>query len=268
MADKQIAQLVGEVQANPKYQLITQDLIERLAKDAFRRELKGKAAVKYVRNKLHQIGGAYFREKPDFTEAHRELINLPKNFNDNLVQQFCRQTMHIHASTAERIGILENFFTTCLEPITPVESILDLACGLNPLAIPWMPLLNQCNYIACDIYLDMLELVKNFMKHFEIVGKAIPCDIIGEIPSIPTQITFLLKTIPCLEQVDKTIGLRLFDAIKSKYILVSFPVRSLSGAKKGMPDFYRNHFYDLIADKNWEIREFSFESELAFLVTK
>lgn len=176
--------------------------------------------------------------------------------------------MEVHTSTAERLPILGEFFKTTLAPIAPVSSILDLACGLNPLAIPWMPLSNEFKYLACDIYCDMMGFIQSFFYHFLICGKAFPADIIDAGPTQTSQVAFLLKALPCLEQLDKAIGAHLLENIQADHILISFPVRSLGGHHKGMPNFYRNHFFELVAGKNWKIHEFSFDTELAFLVTK
>jgi 16S rRNA (guanine(1405)-N(7))-methyltransferase len=73
---------------------------------------------------------------------------------------------------------------------------------------------------------------------------------------------------PCLEQLDKDIGSHLLEKINAEHILVSFPVRSLGGRKKGMPDFYRQHFYEIVDGKSWIIQEFEFTTELVFLVSK
>lgn len=266
--EAQIAQLVKEVQSGRKYASISTDLIRKLAGISLEKGLKGKAAAKDIRNKLHQVGGAYFKHQPDYVGAMDTLARLPEDLHNEIIQQYCRTQMGLHASTAERLPILPDFFKTCLEPIAPVTSVLDLACGLTPLAIPWMPLADHFTYDACDIYSDMLIFLQSFFNHCRIDGKAGECDLVGQPPTQEAQVAFLLKTIPCLEQVDKRIGLPLLEAIHSDHILVSFPSASLGGRKKGMPEFYRDHFMNLIEGKPWLIREFSFESELAFLVTK
>jgi len=268
MDEQQLSELVRKVQSNRKYEAITSELVHHLAEDALRRGLRGKPAVKDVRNKLHQIGGAYFRKNPDYKDLQEKLKKLPTNLELEVLQKFCLDTMQMHASTAERTPILGDFYQTCLAPIAPVTSVLDLACGLNPLAIPWMPLAENCTYFACDIYTDMLGLVENFLEHASIKGWAEPCDLISRVPNQNAQVAFILKSIPCLEQVDKSIASRLLQSIQSEHILVSFPVRSLGGHKKGMPDFYRAHFHKILADKSWKVKEIQFESELAFLVTK
>lgn len=263
-----IENLVKKVQANKKYEAITPNLVRRLSKSALARGLSGKSAVKDVRNKLHQIGGAYFKQKIDYSQWLNELKETDKSLNSDQLRQFCTRMMGLHASTAERLPILENFFKTCLTPISPVKSILDLACGLNPLAIPWMPLQLDFSYHACDIYLDMLSLVQSFFDHLGIDGTTDACDLVGEVPTKHAQVAFLLKSIPCLEQIDKEIGLMLLEKVQAEHILVSFPVQSLGGRNKGMPDYYQDHFYEMISGKAWQIKKFTFQTEMAFLVTK
>jgi len=266
--DDPLQALIEKVQANPKYQPINQALVRRLCEQALLKGLTGKLAVKAVRNKLHQVGGAYFKRNIHFGEAEKALSNLPTDLQSADVRQFCIQTMEAHSSSAERLSILDHFFTTCLAPLAPVTSIIDLACGLNPFAIPWMPLAQGFDYLACDIYQDMLHLVDRFFEHFNLNGEALSCDLLGNLPQKSAQVGFLLKSIPCLEQMDKDITLPILQSIQTEHLLVSFPVRSLGGRDKGMVSFYRERFIDSISQQNWEVQEFEFPTELAFLVTK
>jgi 16S rRNA (guanine(1405)-N(7))-methyltransferase len=260
--------LAQQVMANPKYKWVVEDLVVRLSHEAISKGLTGKPAIKYVRNKLHQVGGAYFKYKIDYAAEQAQLERQPTDRHSDQVAAFCQKTMRMHASTAERLPILDEFFQTCLAPIAPVASVLDLACGLNPLAIPWMPLADSAQYFACDVYLDMLDLIKSFFKHINLNGRASACDLVSAIPVRKAQVAFLLKSIPCLEQMDKTIGIRLLEGLQADHILVSFPVHSLGGKNKGMQDFYHQHFSNMIKDKPWNVLEFRFKTELAFLVSK
>ena len=264
----ELKKFVKKVRENRKYQSIMPELVKRLAKIALEKGLEDKAAVKDVRNKLHQVGNAYFTRRVDYQKTQDEMKKLPQDLQIDRVHQFCLKTMNSHASTAERIPILETFFKTTLQSISPVRSVLDLACGMTPLSIPWIPLDETFSYQACDIYLDMLTFLQTFFNHFQIEGEAFTCDLVGRIPKEKSQVAFILKSIPCLEQVDKEIGLRLLEGVQAEHILVSFPVRSLGGHRKGMPDFYQAHFYEMVSEKHWQITRFEFETELAFLVTK
>ncbi len=183
-------QLIAEVQASRKYAKISPDLIRRLAETSLRKGLKGKSAVKDVRNKLHQVGGAYFKHSPDYANALAALATLPGDVHAEAIRQFCREQMQLHASTAERLPILDNFFQTCLAPIAPVTDVLDLACGMTPLSIPWMPLGEPFTYHACDIYTDMLGFIQAFFDHCRVDGRSSVCDLIGKPPVQKTQLPF------------------------------------------------------------------------------
>jgi len=268
VTDLALEALVAEVQSSPKYRLIHAGLVRRIAAQELAKGRKTKEAVKAVRNKLHQVGGAYQETTIDYTKLIDELAGLPASLDDPALQAFCRRAMQQHASTRERLPILEQIFSQALAPLTPVASLLDLACGLNPLSLPWMPLAADAPYYACDIYSDQMEFLNRFLAHVGRPGRADLCDLTAELPAQRVQVALLLKTIPCLEQVDKSIGTRLLEEIPADHLLVSFPVASLAGRGKGMLENYEAHFIQLTAGRVWRIQRFEFSSELAFLVSR
>ena len=268
MTDPALETLVAEVQSSPKYRAIHPGLVRRIAAQELAKGRKVKETVKAVRNKLHQIGGAYQEPPIDYAKLIVELDSLPTRLDDPTLQAFCRRAMQQHASTRERLPILEQIFSQALAPLGPVASLLDLACGLNPLALPWMPLAADAPYYACDIYSDQMEFIDRFLAHLGRPGRAELCDLTAEMPAHPVQVALLLKTIPCLEQVDKSIGTRLLEGILAEHLLVSFPVASLGGRGKGMLENYEAHFIQLTAGRGWRIQRFEYSSELAFLVSR
>ena len=92
------------------------------------------------------------------------------------------------------------------------------------------------------------------------------CDLTQAIPKEKVQLALVLKTLPCLEQLDKLIAKRLFTEIQAEHILFTFPVRSLGGRAKGMEKNYEEHFYQVLPE-GWEARKFLFQTEMAFLVS-
>lgn len=261
-------ELVKLVRINEKYAHIDESLIRNLGAGELQKRSSFKEAVKSTRNKLHQVGSA-FQEKPiQYTSWKEQLTGISNNLSDNKTREFLQMNKQAHASTSEREAIADIFFKQTLSSLGPIHSILDLACGLNPLNIPFMPLADEFNYFACDIYQDMIDYLNLFFDHFLIHGKAELCDLTQTIPETKVQLTLLLKTIPCLEQVDKSAGQRLLDGLQSENILVSFPAHSLGGRSKGMVQNYEAHFNQLTAGKNWHISRFEFQSELAFLIQK
>jgi 16S rRNA (guanine(1405)-N(7))-methyltransferase len=243
-------------------------LVRRVAEQEMPKGSNLKESVKSVRSKLHQVAGAYMKDTFPYDAYLGELRCYSSDPADPLLRSFCLQLLSLHASTRERLPIREIFFRQALARIAPVKSILDLACGLNPLALPWMPLAADCIYQGCDIYPQQAQFLTAFLQHVGVQGEIIPWDLHLGVPPFKTDVTLLLKTIPCLEQVDKTAGSRLLDEIESPHVLVSFPVRSLGGHGKGMLKTYETRLRQIIAGKPWQVERMEFATELAFLISK
>jgi 16S rRNA (guanine(1405)-N(7))-methyltransferase len=264
----QIGAIIDAVIKKTKYRAIQPALIESLAAEALSKGRKLKDAIKDVSSRLHQAGAAYFTASAEYGAWQSELADLSSDLNNPQVKAFCLKHMQTHSSTQERLPIIESFFNTALGSIAPVESVLDLACGLNPLAIPWMPLVKNMQYFGCDIFSDMTGFLNQFASHFGIEGSFEPRDITQFKFPHHAQVAFLLKTLPCLEQLDKGISPRLLDAVPADFILISYPIRSLGGRAKGMGKTYETQFEKLMEGRNWSVERFEFKTELAFLVKK
>jgi 16S rRNA (guanine(1405)-N(7))-methyltransferase len=176
--------------------------------------------------------------------------------------------MRFHASTRERLPVIPAFYAEIARRVGPVQSVLDLACGLNPLALPWMALAPGARYLACDIYADLADFLNTFFKHIHMDGQAEVCDLTAAIPAHTVDVVLLLKTLPCLEQLDKSIGPRLLDAIQARHAIVSFPARSLGGRSKGMVQNYSRHFEELLEGRPWRVESWEAGSELVFWMAR
>lgn len=262
-----LKQLVAAVQANPKYRGIALSLVMRIGAAELSKGRGLKEAVKATRNKLHQVGGAYQESGIDYERWSAALAALPKE-DPAALQDFCRRMMAQHASTRERLPALERIFRETLGSLAPVASVLDLACGLNPLAIPWMPLAEGAPYYACDIYAGMVSFLNTFLARLNRPGLVEICDLSQALPDRPVQLALLLKTLPCLEQIDKDIARPLLSGIRAEHLMVSFPAHSLGGHAKGMPVTYEAHFRELVAGCPWQVHRFEFPGELVFLIDK
>ena len=262
--EKQLDALVERVVAGQKYRHISRDLIRGVgARElAIRRNLK--EAVKATKNKLHQIGGAYFEAAIDYDRALAEL--RATRDDPAAFRRTCGDIMGRHASTRERLAIVDDFYNVVLANLADIRVVMDVACGLNPLALPWMPFGGQIEYVAYDIYIDLIGFIGEFFKIVGVPGQAEVRDVIGNPPARAVDLALILKTLPCLEQVDKTAASRLIDAIQARYLLISYPARSLGGRGKGMVENYEAHFWELADGRNWTVQRFEFATELAFLV--
>lgn len=266
--DADVQAVTAAVLQKPKYQTIQPGLVTHLAQREIAKGRKQKEAIKEVSSKLHQIGAAYFKTAPDYARWRAEIEDLPDDPEHEDVRAFCLRVMQAHNSTAERLPILEDFFSRILAPIAPLESLFDLACGLNPLALPWLPLDTGVQYYGCDIFSDLVDFDNAFLRHFNIHAELETADIFNYSLARPVKLALLLKSLPCLEQLEKGASENLLEAIPAEYLLVTYPIRSLGGKSKGMYQTYSAQFEALTEGKNWQVSRFDFSSEMAFLVKK
>jgi len=266
--EKLLGQLVKAVLKSPKYRNVCEDLIRNIGERELSKQRKLKTAVKATKNKLHQIGGAYFLKKPEYGAWLEKLREAEKSGNEKLFRTVCAEIMSHHYSTRERLNILDEFYLGIFSFLPLVNSIVDVACGLHPLAISWMPISRRVKYYAYDVYKDMIDFLNEFMAIRNVQGCAEARDIVQHPPEAKADLAFVLNTIPCLEQIEKSAGMKVLESINSKFLAVSFPVKTLGGREKDMRKHYEATFNKLMLQKDWKIQRLEFSSELVFLVTK
>lgn len=267
-SDDQLDQLVTTIRSSPKNRFVSPDLIRRIGSQelAHRRDMKD--AVKATKGKLHQVAGAYVDANIRYDVWLSELRRAYECGKRDAFLSACTSVMAYHASARERLPILNQFYATTLRGIRPIHSVVDVTCGFNPLAIPWMDLPQHTNYVAYDIYSDMIEFLNSVMEMIGINGRAEVRDVLQYPPTQKADVAFILKSLPCLEQVDKAAGRCLLEAIRADHLLVSFPIHSLGGRNKGMEANYETIFRKSLANDRWSIQKFVFDTELVFLVSK
>lgn len=264
----ELDQLIDAVLTSRKYKRVYKDFIRAIGAQELAKRHTLKEAIKATKNKLHQVGSAYLDGREDYASWLDELKWAVQSGNRDTLLSTCVKIMSSHASTRERLPILDQCYATVLANLPPIRSVLDIACGLNPLAIPWMPLAEDVEYHAYDIYQDMMDFLNECMTLMHVQGHVEVCDVTRYCPSRSYDVAFILKALPCLDQVDKTASSRLLHTINAEHLLVSFPVHSLGGKEKGMTLNYEARFRQLVADTHWSIKRFEFNTELVYLVTK
>jgi len=260
--------LVRAVLKSRKYKNVCRDVVANIGSRELPKRQNLREAIKATKSKLHQIGGAYLTRGVRYAEWLNELRAAAASGDSDEFRQVCIEIMAYHSSTRERLDILDQFYTQTLAELPRVGTVLDLACGLNPLAIPWMPLAADARYYAYDIYTDMTDFINGFMAVANMAGEAQACDVTRVPPTRKADLALILKNLPCIEQQDPSASLRLLESINADHLLVSFPVHSLGGRDKQMVRNYETRFRALVQDKPWEVQRFEFATELAFLVRK
>ena len=267
-ANSQLDQLLSAVLKSSKYRYICEELITSMGIRELTKQQNLKKAINSTKNKLHQIGGAYFLGQPKYTLWLEWLRRAKNSDNRDVLRKTCAKIMRCHASTRERLNILDQFYVRVFSLLPPIYSIMDIACGFHPLSIPWMPISDKVTYYAYDIYNDLTNFLNDFMRIINIQGRAETRDVIKNPPEINTDLAFILNSIPCLEQIQQSAGLKILESIKAKFLVVSFPIQSLGGKEKGMRKYYNSRFDELTKEKDWVIQRLESNAELVFLITK
>ena len=260
--------LADEIAETKKAKFIEQSLIRQVLSRELRNSDNKKEIVKNVKSKLYQVAGMFRNDNMDYASHAERLTDLTPETPETEVKELCAELMHLHASTRERTPILDDFYGEIFRDLPKPKTVCDLACGLNPLAIPWMPLGDDYRYEAWDLFSDMRVLLETFFAKRGIEGSAGQANLLYGLPGGPYDLVYLFKVIPCLEQIDKYGGRHILEQLSytTRFCAVSFPGASLSGKEKGMPRNYEVHFMNIVDQDAWEIRKVKFPSELLFVL--
>ncbi len=260
--------LAEEIAETKKAKHMDPGLIQQVLSRELRNAKSRKEVVKNVKSKLYQVSGAYRNDNLDYSTLKEKLSGITPETPLEELKPVCLEIMHTHASTRERAGILDELYGEIFRDIPQPKTICDLACGLNPFSIPWMPLEPGFRYEAFDLFSDMSNLINCFFEKRRIDGKASQANLLYGMPGGPYDLAFLFKVIPCLEQIDKYGGRHMLNQLSYsvRYAAVSFPGASLSRKEKGMPRNYEVHFMNIVEEDAWEIRKIKFPSELVFVL--
>ena len=229
-----VDEVIRRVQDNKKYQGICRSLVEQITLAELKKCRKQTEAVKHTRSKLHQIAGAYIRKPPKYDEWLNDIREALLNSDKTAVIGICRRIMTYHASTYERLPFVENFYEELFKLLPEIKSIVDLACGFNPLALPWMKVGSGIQYTGIDIYHDLAEFISEFLKLMKING-------VGQVSNLleprglfdhEYDLAFLFKVLPCLDQVSKGYSHILLETVPARFVAVSYPVKSLGGRNR------------------------------------
>lgn len=266
--EEQTCEVIRVVQASRRYRTIDADALQRLAAEALdSTEGRVNPAVKQVKQQLHQAFGAYWGAPPRYDRLLADLRRAEALGTDAL-RSCLRQVMATHASSRERLPILDEFYGEIGARIGRPRSIVDIACGLNPLAAPWMAPDRAGVYHALDIDGNLIQFLQGALTLLGIEHRATVWDVVGRPPVTGAEVAFLFKTLPCLEQQRPGSGLALLKALRAPVMVVSFPCRSLGGRQKGMRETYSRRFEAETSPQGWRLERLDFASELVYIVRK
>ncbi len=273
--------IVSAVVGSRKYRAVCPDTVRRLARRELTSHNQARIAIKETKRRLHQVYAAY-EEPLDYDAAYARLAaacersagfpacvagpygleSLPH------VRAVCRDLLACHSSTRERLPILDEFYPPIWAVTGRPTVLLDLACGLNPLTIPWMNLPPGACYHAYDIDADRVAFLNRYLTLAGLEPLAHWQDVLGQPPDIPADVALLLKTAPCLDRQEPDGARRVLTSLRARFVVVSFAVKSLGGREKGMLAHYEAGFRALADAEGWPVKRLVFATELVFVARK
>ena len=257
--------VVERVQRSARYRDVDASLLARFADEEMTRAKNTDDAVKRVKRRLHQAVGAFRGSTPADAIADAWTGDLAAP----AFRAACADALRGHASTRERTPHLEAFYRGIWSVTGTPGSVLDLGCGLNPLALPWMDLARDAMYVASDVDRRPLATVTSFL---ELVGQPHEIevrDLVEVPPTDEADVALLLKLVTTLDRQDPEAAARLLSVLRVKHAVVSFTRQSLGGRGKGMERTYRERLDRLgkDAERVIEVTEASVPNELVFVLT-
>jgi 16S rRNA (guanine(1405)-N(7))-methyltransferase len=261
-----IERISGLLSEAPKYRNLSSETLERISRWACLRYRSDKEILKAAKRKLHQVYAAYLT--PKASARLTRMVGDPQvGESPTTMRDACREALSYHASTAERLPILEELYSQIFSITGTPRLILDLACGLHPFALPWMELPEVSRYLAMDIDCELMALIGDFFGTYQPGVLVSECrDIMVRPPEDPADLAFLLKAVPCLEQQERGASLRLLRNLRVRHAVVSFPARSLSGRSKGMEEHYAGMVDELLAELGVRAEVLSYPSEIFYVI--
>jgi 16S rRNA (guanine(1405)-N(7))-methyltransferase len=225
-----------------------------------------KDAVKEVRKKLHHIVAPYLGD-PDYELSLKNLELAFSSGSGEQVKTICSEILAAHASTRERMQILSQFYQRLFEFTGRPDSILDLACGLNPFSFSWMELPVSVRYYVYDLNWPRLRFIHQYFEMQGLADLGESRDILLDPPREEAHVAFFFKEAHRFEQRQPGCNLKFWQALNVHYLLVSLPTSSLSG-KHNLLDQHRRLVYNTLRNQTWAVTEFMFDNEIVFGIDK
>lgn len=256
----------AEILASKKYRALGIPI--ETVRDLFEKEYAAarapKEAIKAVRHKLHNIVAPYLGD-PVYSDAASQLDAAFASGGAAAIQNTLEGILAAHTSTRERLPHLADFYRCIFARTGLPDAILDLACGLNPLALPWMGLPAACRYHAYDIHAPRVALINHYFTLQGYPPLAAVQDILVSPPRIAAPVAFFFKEAHRFEQRQRGANRAFWQALKVHWLVVTLPAASMSG-RHDKREQHRRLVYDTIADLPWQVIEDQVGDELIFSI--
>ena len=233
--------LISKIKDKKELRSLSDDFVFNILSDVIKKNnlildynLKSKSSrtvIKDVRKILHDIYGVFIldsRKRKELFFELKEEICRNKKISDKVLELH-RNILLTHRSTKERLPYYGKIYKKIFS--LDIDSILDLGSGLNIFSYPFIPN-KKIEYIATELTDDDCNLIDDYFKLMEcfgLRGGSLKGDLINLKYFPKTDACFIFKILDSLEELKRDMSRDLLGRIKSKYIIVSFPTKTLSG---------------------------------------
>ena len=201
-----------------------------------------KQLVKDIRAKCRTSYAVF--QIPSLVQRRKDLLETTK-LSDTTAMDELLQT---HLSTKERISIYPELLAliqNMLQKIncnlsgeSVIDSVLDLACGLNPIAYYYFTKSIKTRFVCNEQSdLDCAQL-NTFFQNNHLPANAHSFDLVRETTKLQLapldqkyDVCFLLKTLDTLESQRLYVTYDVLKNIRARLIVASFPIRSIRGKR-------------------------------------
>jgi 16S rRNA (guanine(1405)-N(7))-methyltransferase len=265
MSDAVTRRTVERLRAAPKYRQIHLDTIADIVEREAAHGISDADLEHRARLKLHKVIADYlFIARPS-----RTLRGLDEAVaaGPEALRDWCRGVLARHFSTAERLPDLDRLYPAILGLTGPASSIADLACALNPFTVPWLRAVTPATYVGYDLNMRYVELGASFLELTDATSAVRHRDVLVRPEEIRADVALLLKTYHCIEDRRSGAALRLVEDLAAAQVVVSFPVRTMSGRLAPFTRRHLDRLTELAERRGWEQRRASLaDEELVVLV--
>lgn len=204
--------------------------------------------IKEVRAELREYSGRF---------------KLPEKKMGELIESNNQEgLLNSHLSTRERL----DFYSELKKKINSlhVSSILDLGCALNPIALSS----KDIYYYASDIDENNLSIVKKYFKKNNFPGSTFVCDLrnIDSYNLPKADLCIIFKVLDILENKGHKLAEKILTKINSKYFLISFATKKISGKSMKFPE---RHWFELMLSRlGFKFETIHSKNEIFYLILK
>lgn len=193
--------------------------------------------VKSVRNELNKVYGQFWIQNDISLDAHK--------------------------STKERKDFFSKLYKEIFSVIEKPRKILDLGCGLNPLAYRFIPNYNNICFIAVELTDYDCNNLRRYFRDTGIKGEVIKADLRSYDNFPDADVCFMFKL---LDGIGYDVAERLLSKIDTKYFIVSFSTEDVRGKRMNYPR--RGWFERMLKRLGYRYTKREYSNEIFYIVKR